>query len=506
MIRSGRQLNLVAILGCIPVSLSIQMADTPLTWLLYVAVFFTFIEATPRAAFLRGVMIGSVTAVINFSWLFSSAGRFTGTGLLFGLIAVGGLALFFALYCGSIAWLYARLKCRGTSLRVGLVNATLIASLWVFLDGFMIYVAKSFALALFVTYVAVGDNIFALQPATVLGPLVITFVIVFVNAALAHILYYRLWRFVFLPPLFIAVYLGWGWLLLTRFEQRQPTGSPPPFRAAIIAENINPEFKWAYGNTNSFAERMFLLNVQVAKAKANLAVWSESAIPWNYAPGDDFLNEIDKITGSSGVTHLTGINTDYRGNTFYNSVYCIKPGNTVAGRYDKRLALSLIEKPFCGMLLPFFNSTGFRVKEGITDQPLITGYGKAGIVLCNESSVPEPAYASVRAGATFLVNPGNDGWFTDSYIPKQHFFHARLRAIETRRDIIMNSNLGYSGLVQASGRVVFREKTDQPYVETLLVGNHEGLTPAVAYPYLMLVIAALAFTAVLVYRYRTPNA
>lgn len=498
MVFSSKQLTGIAVLGAIPISLCIQMVDTPLTWFMYVLTFFAFADAKPAQAFKRGAWTGVAAAVINFFWILGGAEKFTGTSILYGVLAISLLAVFFALYCGLTGWMYARLRWNKVSTGAFMLNSAMIGAFWVLLDAFMIYVAKSLALALFVTYIAAGDNIYALQPLAVAGPLILTFLIVFTNALLAHILFYKRWKLLPVPFMLVGLYFGWGALLLSNYNRKLEQQPGKPFNVAIIAENIDPQFKWEFGNSNKFVEKFFLLNVQVAKSGADLAVWSESCIPWNYGPDDDFLKEIDKITGQTHVTHLIGMNTDFKGRTFYNSVYCIEPGNHTTGRYDKRLALSFIEKPFAGMLLPFFNSMGFRVKEGITDKPVITPYGKAGIMLCNESSIPGPANASVRNGATFLVNPGNDGWFTDTYIPKQHFFHARLRAIETRKDIVINNNLGYSGMVRSNGTVVMKRKADEGYVETVSVRNNHFQTPAVAYPYLVIVLAAIIFSAAVV--------
>ncbi len=58
----------------------------------------------------------------------------------------------------------------------------------------------------------------------------------------------------------------------------------------------------------------------------------------------------------------------------------------------------------------------------------------------------------VGNSAEALVNISNDGWFSNiPYLVNQHFFNARLRAVEVRRDIVVNSNLGISGKVAASG-------------------------------------------------------
>jgi len=45
----------------------------------------------------------------------------------------------------------------------------------------------------------------------------------------------------------------------------------------------------------------------------------------------------------------------------------------------------------------------------------------------------------------------NDAWFKDTYFPESHLALSRIRAVENRRDIIVNSNQGYAGFISASG-------------------------------------------------------
>jgi apolipoprotein N-acyltransferase len=95
-------------------------------------------------------------------------------------------------------------------------------------------------------------------------------------------------------------------------------------------------------------------------------------------------------------------------------------------------------------------------------------------LICNESTLPDAAAATVSHGAQWLFNLSNDGWFRDNYLVQLHFSNVRLRAVETRKDIAINSNNGTSGLVSASGRIDLSD----------LVTIHPNgvLTIAVKYP------------------------
>ena len=298
------------------------------------------------------------------------------------------------------------------------------------------------------------------------------------------------------------------------------------FRLAILVENILPEVKWDEANGDRLVKGLLELERRAvageadvglaggtrpategeadaglagggiageaevgrgvgersAKEKPVMMLWSESAIPWTYRPDDDLVKELLSVSAPAKITHVLGMNTDYAGNVVYNSAYCLLPDGVIAGRYDKRIPLAYIETPWCGMLLPFFSANGYSVQPGTREWPLATPYGNAGILICNESAVPAAAADMVRHGAQFLLNLSNDGWFRDTYIADQHFYNARLRAVETRKDVAINSNNGWSGLIRADGRVVEASRGEGVTILDVSVRPNDEGTPAVGYP------------------------
>lgn len=496
----------VLLISAIPITMSIQMADTPLNWIVYALVFYGFMDVEkPAQAFWRGAFVGGVTAILNFFWIISGATRFTGQGILLGLGITLIFTLIFALYAGVLGWIILFLKRKKTYRLEWLVNGIYLSCFWVLVDAFMIYFAKGFALCLFVSYIPLAQNLYLVQLTAFTGPLLLTFLVVFLSYTTAYFIYYRKWRML-LIPLGIALFnVALGALLLNGYENRLTDNAPSiqqkHFKAAILSQNLDPLFKWNPANGDYLAKQLFEMNRQVCGSGAVLTVWSESAIPWNYTPDDDFLRVLDSITAGHHITHLIGMNTDYdrKNRIFYNSIYCMEPHRKVVGRYDKRLALSLIEKPFLGLLIPFYNSTGFRVKEGSSDRPLKTPHGNAGMLLCNESVIPDLSYRTVREGANFLVNPGNDGWFSDTYISKQHLFHARLRAVETRKDVVINNNDGYSGKIESTGRMPAMNKSQTAMIGYVMIDPNSYQTFIVRHPHWFAIFCLIVFVGVLIY-------
>jgi apolipoprotein N-acyltransferase len=64
----------------------------------------------------------------------------------------------------------------------------------------------------------------------------------------------------------------------------------------------------------------------------------------------------------------------------------------------------------------------------------------------------------VRNGAQFLAIITNDAWWHESQGHKQHLSFARLRAIETRRDVARSANTGISAFINQKGEVTQQTK------------------------------------------------
>lgn len=478
---SSRQKNIIAILSVIPLTLSIEMIDSPLNWGMYVLVFLSGLEDSYKTIFKRSTSIGFVTAIINFFWIVNGTQQFTGSGgILLGVSIMLGFCIVFIIYSNIVGILYASLRWHNRGKANWILNSLLAGCLFTGLDMAMSVIGKGFSTCMYLNYISLVYNQYAIQPASILGPFIISFIIGLTNFQAAYFIYYRRFRMLFIPIAIIAIYLGIGALLLQNYNKELNKIKPAakPFKAAILCENILPIYTWDSKNGNQLVSNLFSLNQQAIQQKANLAVWSETVIPWIYNHDDDFIARLNKECTVANMSYILGINTQYQDNTYYNSMYSFAPGSTILGRYDKREALFLVEKPFWGVFLPFFVSGSYKVKEGVSDKPLPTRYGNAGMLLCNESAIGSLAAKSVLNGAQFLINAGNDGWFSTTYIPKQHFYYARLRAVETRKDILINNNNGISGMIQSDGTIVGKEPSDNSSaVHTYTITPNNIVTP-----------------------------
>ncbi|HEY2728036.1 MAG TPA: apolipoprotein N-acyltransferase, partial [Parafilimonas sp.] len=428
-------------------------------WICFVPLFITLEKNPPKKNFKAGFIFGLTIALISFFWMMAGADRFTGTATIYGAVVYIISTALLAFYFGAVNWCFSLLKIKNTSSFSFLLNALLVSAIYVAGETLLMYASEGLPWFAFHSGSALMNNIYAIQPASFSGMNALSFIVVFVNYLIAISIVNKQWRKLFIPLSAIILYMLAGFFIYRDFTKTSASGNTiKPIKIAILNQNIPPEIKWDDNTGNELVDSLLALNKQAAALKPDIVLWSESAIPWTYRPDDDLVNEILKTSSPQHITNILGINTDYDGNEVYNSVYSLLPDGKVAGRYDKKYLLSFVEAPVAGIIFPFLSSKGFIVKKGSDNKPLNTPYGNAGIMICNESSVAASASDMVKNGAAFLLNLSNDGWFSNTYLVNLHFYNVRMRAVETRRDIVVNSNEGISGVIRASGQIAAEDK------------------------------------------------
>jgi apolipoprotein N-acyltransferase len=460
------------------------------SWICFIPLFISIVGSTGKNTFKKGLVFGFVFSIAAFFWMIPGAERFTGNSIVYGIGVFLISAVFISAIYAGLLYCFAALR-RSCDAPVSiLINSILIASVFCVGEALLSIVSASFPWFDIHAGNGLAANSYSIQPASLFGIHILTFVVVLANYLFASFIVKGPVVKLYVPVTVIAVHLLTGLYLLNNFENKDINGKP--FNVAILAENIPPEMKWDENNGNMLVQKILNLNRTAVALKPNMALWSESAVPWTYKKDDDLVNEILSITAPSQVTHILGINTDYKDNVVFNSAYCILPNGKVSSRYDKQYLLAFVEKPIGGILMPFFTTAGFSATSSERHSgPLNTPYGKAGVFICNEAAVAASASSMVKEGAQFLFNISNDGWFNDTYIVRLHFFYARLRAVESRKDIAINSNNGYSGMVKASGEIVEQERSEEPFVKIVSIQPNDAKTLAAAMPNLFVYCCAV---------------
>nr|WP_321233371.1 apolipoprotein N-acyltransferase [uncultured Psychroserpens sp.] len=146
----------------------------------------------------------------------------------------------------------------------------------------------------------------------------------------------------------------------------------------------------------------------------------------------------------------------------YNSAILINTSDSVQQYNKSKLVVGIENFPYQDILKPIIGDAmidlGGTVAMKTTQdyRGVFTSSNSKYIVapiICYESVYGEFVGGYVRNDANFLSIITNDAWWNETQGHKQHLSYARLRAIETRRDIARSANTGISAIINARGEI-----------------------------------------------------
>lgn len=225
-------------------------------------------------------------------------------------------------------------------------------------------------------------------------------------------------------------------------------------RVCVIQANISP---WAKTDPDLFdrnAQAHLNLTEQSFKQKdPDLVIWPETAFPDDLLQSDQWRPLVFRQAQRMKADILTGIAPIISGKE-YNSALLINASGQQAGLYHKQALVPFAEN------LPL-EAWGIRWGRGYHfsagNKPGIFALSRMpvlfGVVICSESAHPALVRGLRRAGAKFLVEISNDGWFTDTASYMLHAQAAIMRAVENRIWVIRAANTGLSFAVDPNGAV-----------------------------------------------------
>ena len=121
----------------------------------------------------------------------------------------------------------------------------------------------------------------------------------------------------------------------------------------------------------------------------------------------------------------------------------------------ENLPYKKILEPILGnLLLDFGGTISSRATQENRAVFITKLNNKIAPIICYESMYGEYVTQYVRNGAQFLAILTNDGWWNNSPGHKQLLSYSKIRAIETRRDIVRSANTGISAIINKKGDIV----------------------------------------------------
>ena len=455
MTRNNLNLVLVIVSGILS-GLSVYHMNPWLIWVALIPLFVVLPAQSIKRSIFYGLLFGIAKGGILLHWIVMGTARFSGTETLLGIPLFLIVILYYALYPILFTLIYSKLILREKNKNVPVIIQIFLASfLWISVEWLQMNLLMGIPWVKDTIAFSQLRSLYGIQLASITGQWGISFIVIAANLLFALAIKNKKRNyFVFGFTIIILFYMS-GFAIYTLNDNTEGE----KIKAAIIQENIKAETRWDESNGDALAKRFFDLNREAASWNPDLIIWSETALPWTFRADDDLVKIVLEITKHTQAGHILGIlsESEKYPDKVYNSAYYIQPDGAISSRYDKVNLLSFIESPLISedFKIPFLSEGMFsNILKGSSYKPLSSDFGKLGTLICNESLTPYEASKIISNGADLLINISNDAWLENTHLIDQHFYVARLRAIETGKDMLTNSNRGYGGHISGNGEII----------------------------------------------------
>ena len=212
----------------------------------------------------------------------------------------------------------------------------------------------------------------------------------------------------------------------------------------------------AFPGRGSLSEKGFNKSISINIAKEFLTKHPQSILLTGASTHKFLFNESETENYSVKIQEGLWVNS-------YNSALQIIPNQNVEVYHKGKLVPGVEIFPYIRFLKPFLGDAmldfgGATSSLGIDKERKVftNNFNKAKVapIICYESIYGEFVTDYVKNGANLLAIMTNDSWWGNSEGHKQLLSYARLRAIETRREIVRAANSGISAHINAKGDIV----------------------------------------------------
>ncbi|MBQ0823635.1 apolipoprotein N-acyltransferase [Microvirga sp. HBU67558] len=316
---------------------------------------------------------------------------------------------------------------------------------------------------------ALGQNLWLMQSAALIGLYGLTFLSLLIGAAPAVLLTGTTGRARWTTPAIAACLLA-GLALFGMW--RVPSEASPVVEAVhlrIMQPNLPQDAKFNPRNRDAIMRRYLNLSASPRRDGSPAApthiVWPESAFPFLLHRDAGSLAQIATLLGPGSVliTGAARMDAPLPGEAagkFYNAIQVIDEKGTILGTYDKvhlvpfgeyvpKILEALIR---AAGLRQFVHIPGGFEPSGTRTTLSIPGLPPVAATICYEAIFPGEILAA-GPRPDLIVNVTNDAWFGQTPGPYQHFAQARLRAVEEGLPLVRAANTGISAVVDSFGRV-----------------------------------------------------
>ena len=212
----------------------------------------------------------------------------------------------------------------------------------------------------------------------------------------------------------------------------------------------------AFPGNGSLSENGFNKSTSIAIAKEFLGKHPQSIFLTGASTHKFLFDEADTEDYSAEIQEGVWVNS-------YNSALQIIPNQEVEVYHKAKLVPGVEIFPYIRYLKPILGDAmldfgGANSSLGIDKERKVFSnrFNKAKMapIICYESIYGEYVTDYVKNGANLLAIMTNDSWWDNTEGHKQLLSYARLRAIETRREIVRAANSGISAHINARGDIL----------------------------------------------------
>ncbi|HEY6466746.1 MAG TPA: apolipoprotein N-acyltransferase [Candidatus Acidoferrales bacterium] len=443
-----------------------------LAWIAVCLLILASYGARPAIAPLYGFAHGMVFFPMCLPWMatvmqqYGNVDAVLSAGIL-GLIGIAG-GILVAIFSWGIAVIS----------RKGRIAACLAAPfLWVAVE-FLRDHLPIFAFPWNLLGYAASDSLAFLQITTITGIWGLSFLVAAFNALLAYAILsgrHRAWKSAMIAAA-LLIFCGVGGSYFVPQAQSH--------HVAHLVQTNFPQYEtyppnWDATHVNDLTE-LAQIGIEAAKHEPGVIIWPEAPAPLSLQD-PFFASRATVMAQEAGVPVLLGVEDWHK--TAANKWYATNSAVLLDATGRRVFAYAKIHLVPFGEYVPlrrwltfagkitadigdFTPGSSYEVGElpgtGSTDDKFST-------FICYEAIFPGAVRRFTDDGADLLINISNDGWFGRSAAPAQHVMMARVRAVESRRWLLRDTNNGYTVDVDPYGRIVaslatdIRGQLDAPY-------------------------------------------
>lgn len=429
-----------------------------------------------KALFHDGWFLGLGLFASGASWVYVSINEYGMTAAPLAAVMTLLFAMGLALFPAIAFWCWGRLAGSHSTRSLWLFPA-----IWTLMDWVRGWLLTGFPWLYAGTAQVDG-------PLAGLAPVMGVHGITFITAATAALLVAAWQRCRCAPrwaPAALAAAALLPWLLaplVNLIEWTRPQGEP--LSVAAVQGNISQHDKW----DPEMLRKQIRIYRQLTEPLwgRDLILWPETALPATQGQASQVLDALESRAFDTETTLVTGLpwygnSPHYAEPVFHNSLMTVGPGQ---GTYHKQRLVPFGEYvPLESLLrgtIEFLSLPMSVFQPGPENQsPLQIAGASSHPAICYEIAYAD--FVAQHAENTgFLMTVSNDAWFGRSLGPFQHHQIARMRALETGRELLRGTNNGITSIVDREGRIRARA---EHYERDVLKGKIQpmsGSTPFMA--------------------------